>query len=536
MVEAVPGASRQSDRHSDRSVPCHRTARFLHLSMARSAFHSPTRHVFFVLAALAVLMSSIDSTIVAVAIPQLQTALDAPLTAVGWTLTAYQLIQMVMFPLAGKLSDTLGRKRVFLFCVATFTVGSLLCGLAPSIWTLIPARVLQAVGGGGLMPSAVGVVSDQYRNRRAQAIGLFTSVFPVGGIVGPNLGGFILEHWTWRDLFFINLPIGVVVLVGVALLLESSNERAVRHIDVLGLVLYAGGITTLMAVMTAVGDDPALWRSVVPWGGLVISVVMLALFVVHIRRAEDPVMDFNLLARHPFLAANLFNLLFGAASFGFFSFIPLYAVSRFGMSPFESGAVLTGRALTIIATSTLASLYVIRTGYRLPMLAGMGIVAVSLVLLGQGWTEAQVGPVTIGKFWLLSAMLALSGLGNGLANPSSNNAALDLAPRQTAALTGIRGMFRLTGGALSISGIVLALTFFPDTGVGLSKIFLALAVIMLAAMPLALLIPDTARQRWVKEHEAEVAPSAGQPGRGAAATEPAARPVAVAPEPRRGDA
>jgi len=108
-----------------------------------------TRHLFFALAAFAVLMGSIDSTIVAVAIPHLTTALDAPLIWVGWTLTAYQLVQVVMLPLAGKLSDSLGRRRVFMFCVATFTLGSLLCGLAPSIGFLIGARALQAIGGGG---------------------------------------------------------------------------------------------------------------------------------------------------------------------------------------------------------------------------------------------------------------------------------------------------------------------------------------------------------------------------------------------------
>src|SRR5919109_3099675 len=120
----------------------------------------PERYVFFLLSALAVLMAAIDSTIVAVAIPQLTDALNAPLTWVAWTLTAYQLVQVVMLPLAGKLSDSLGRKRVFMFCVGSFTIGSVLCGLAPSIWTLVAARAVQAVGGGGLMPSAVGIVSD----------------------------------------------------------------------------------------------------------------------------------------------------------------------------------------------------------------------------------------------------------------------------------------------------------------------------------------------------------------------------------------
>src|SRR3954467_15329235 len=117
-----------------------------------------TRHLFFILAVSAVLMSSIDTPTVPVAIPQLASALDAPLLYVGWTITAYQLVQVIMLPLAGKLSDTFGRKKVFLTCVAVFTLGSLLCGLAPSIWFLVGARALQAVGGGGLLPSAVGVI------------------------------------------------------------------------------------------------------------------------------------------------------------------------------------------------------------------------------------------------------------------------------------------------------------------------------------------------------------------------------------------
>src|SRR5918911_2924869 len=180
-----------------------------------------SRYVFFLLASLAVLMSAIDGTIVAVALPQLTDALHAPLTWVGWTLTAYQLVQVVMLPLAGRLSDTLGRKKVFMFCVVSFTLGSLLCGLAPSVGLLIFFRAIQALGGGGLMPSAVGILRDPFCEPPAQAIGLFTSVFPLGGIIGPNLGGYILHHWSWRELFFINLPIGLLILAGVQLLLPG---------------------------------------------------------------------------------------------------------------------------------------------------------------------------------------------------------------------------------------------------------------------------------------------------------------------------
>jgi MFS family permease len=249
--------------------------------------------------------------------------------------------------------------------------------------------------------------------------------------------------------------------------------------------------------MTAVADDPSQARDPLVWAGVVGSLVLGVVFVRHIRRARDPVMEFDLVARQPFLAANLYNLFFGAAVFGFFSFLPTYAVLVYGMSSFLSGAVLTPRAIAMIVSSVLTSLYVIRLGYRLPMLAGMALVALMLLLLGPGWTSVEIGPVQLGGFWLLAAILVIGGFGMGLSNPSSSNAALDLAPDRAAALTGIRSMFRLTGGVLSIAGIVVALTVFPDKGRGLATIYAWLAVPLLLAAPLAFIIPDSARKRRV---------------------------------------
>jgi EmrB/QacA subfamily drug resistance transporter len=462
---------------------------------------SPTRHIFFILAVSAVLMSSIDTTIVAVAVPNLTTALDAPLLYVGWTITAYQLVQVIMLPLAGKLSDSFGRKKVFLSCVAIFTLGSLLCGLSTSIWFLVAARALQAVGGGGLMPSAVGVISDHYRERRAQARGLFSSILPMGAIIGPNVGGYILEHWTWRDMFFVNLPIGAIVFAGAWLLLGADGERKSRHIDFPGVAMYAGALALLLVTMTAAGNDPDLWRTPYLWLAVVVSVGLLVLFMRHIRRADDPVMDFRLVAHQPFLAANLYNIVFGACVFGISSFIPTYAVTHYGMSTLMSGTVLTPRAITMAGTALIASMWIIKTGYRLPMLIGILAISGMLFLLGMGWTEAQIGAFRIDGFWLLASALVLGGFGMGISNPASNNATLDFAPDRAAAMTGVRGMFRLTGGVLSVATIVLVLTFFPDRGQGLRVIFLLLSGAVLLAVPLVLMIPDVARERWRRGQE-----------------------------------
>jgi len=457
----------------------------------------PSRYLFFGLASLAVLMASIDSTIVAVAIPALEDAFSAPLIWIGWTLTAYQLVQVVMLPLAGKLSDTLGRKRVFLACVGVFTLGSLLCGLAPSIGWLIAFRALQALGGGGLMPSAVGIVADQFSRRRAQAIGLFTSVFPIGGIIGPNLGGYVLHQWGWRELFFLNVPLGITVLVGVYFLLtESPRAEGPLRIDWRGLGLFGGAVVALLYGMTELGNDPALLRSPLLWTLFAASGALLVLFLRHVRTTSDPLVDPELVVRNPFLAANLYNFLFGAAAFGFFSFVPYYAVVKYGLTTFESGVVLTPRAIAMMIVSTVASLFIIRFGYRAPMVGGMLLVVASLLLLGQGWSSLTVGGLTIGGFWLLAIVVAISGVGMGLAGPSSNNAALDLAPSQAAAISGLRGMFRQTGGVIGVAGVVLALSFFPDQAQGLAIVFAVLAGVLLLAVPLVFLIPDLARQRF----------------------------------------
>jgi EmrB/QacA subfamily drug resistance transporter len=467
---------------------------------------SLTRHLFFILAVSAVMMSSIDTTIVAVAVPQLTSALDAPLLYVGWTITAYQLVQVVMLPLAGKLSDSFGRKKVFLTCVGIFTLGSLLCGLASSIWLLVAARSLQAIGGGGLMPSAVGVISDHYRERRAQARGLFSSVLPMGAILGPNIGGFILEHFSWRYMFFVNLPIGVIVFAGACLLLAPDGERTSRHIDFPGVGLYAGAIALLLATMTAAGDDPDLWHTPFLWIAVIVSIGLFVLFMRHIKRADDPVMDYHLVAHQPFLAANLYNIVFGACVFGISSFIPTYAVTHYGMSTLLSGTVLTPRAIAMSGTALVSSMWIIKTGYRLPMVAGVLTISCMLLLLGLGWTEAYIGGVRIDGFWLLAGSLVVGGIGMGISNPASNNATLDLAPDRAAAMTGVRGMFRLTGGVLSVATIVLVLTFFPDKGQGLRMIFLFLSGAVLLALPLAMMVPDSAGERYRRtQHPGEAA-------------------------------
>ncbi len=199
--------------------------------------------------------------------------------------------------------------------------------------------------------------------------------------------------------------------------------------------------------------------------------------------------------------------MFGACVFSFFSFVPYYAVVQFGLSPVESGAVLTPRSVVMSVTATLTSLFLIRLGYRLPMALGIGIIGLALFLVGQGWGELVLAGVRLGAFGLLALEMALAGLGMGLAAPASNNAVLDLMPERAGAITGLRGMFRSTGGILGTALVVLVLELVPDRAAGMRAVFMGAAGALVGlVLPLVFAIPDTARDRHRAQRLGSAAP------------------------------
>src|SRR4051812_14124199 len=265
------------------------------------------RWIFFGLACLCLLMYSIDMTIVSVALRTIVDDLNTSLALAAWTLTGFTLTQTVVLPLVGKLGERLGQMRVFIACVVTFTLGSLLCGLAPNIYLLILCRVLQALGGAGFMTSATAIVAREFPQTRSRMIGLFASILPLGGIVGPNLGGFIIQHFGWRLVFLVNVPIGIIA---VPLLFWQSHAngllkmpaRVSKHrLDIAGSALFAGAIVSVLLALTWLGDDPDLISTPVFWGLLASGLTFLTLFIRQERRAAEPVIDLSLVTRHPFL-------------------------------------------------------------------------------------------------------------------------------------------------------------------------------------------------------------------------------------------
>lgn len=456
----------------------------------------PRRYIVFAVISLALLMSSIDSTIVAVALESIRRDLHTNVIWEGWTITGYQLGQLLVMPIAGKLSDEWGRKRVFLAAVLIFTSASLLCGVAPNVYFLVAFRIMQAVGGGAFIPSCTGVVSDLFPESRAKAVGLFTSIFPIGGILGPNIGGVLVDQFSWRFVFWVNVPIGIFVIVFTALLYHDRAPAARRHIDFTGATIYGAAVVLLLFALTWLGENRRSVHNPLLWLALGAVPVLLVAFFRWESRAADPVIAPVLLKHRPFLAANLYNFFFGMGVFGVTAFIPTYFEKRYGLTATGAGALLTPRAVAMIIMSTVAALYIIRLGYRLPMIVGVSIQALTLLLLSRGFHHVSLLGLTIGNLTWLGACMALTGFGLGVSQPAANNAAIDLLPGKIAAVTGIRSTFRITGGLIGTALIPLVLTQFgSDEASGLEHIFLAFAALNLLCISLTFFIPDRARAR-----------------------------------------
>jgi EmrB/QacA subfamily drug resistance transporter len=446
------------------------------------------RVVIFAVVAIALLMASVDQTIVATALPSIQHELGAQVNWSSWTITVYALGQVMVMPLAGKIGDQFGRKQVFIGAAVLFTTASLCCGLADNIYLLIVLRAVQAIGGGAFMPSATGIVTELFGRDRDRAVGLFASIFPMGGLIGPVLGGVFVTYWSWRGIFLVNIPIGIVLVVLGAIVIPDIARRPDRHLDIRGVVLLG---TLLLSAMLGIGYlGGASSTPLSPYFLLPESVAAVAAvtFVRHSSRARSPFISARLLTGRGFGVMNLLNFLYGSAVLGFAPLVPLYAEDRYGLPALAAGTLLTARAVGMITTAGLSVYLLRRTGYRWPIAVGFTLSAIGLL-------ATAASPHPLSTYAWLAITTGLCGVGMGISTPASNNATLQLAPDQAAGVAGLRGMFRQSGAitAVSITAAIVARS--ADPGLAQAHVFVVFAAILLAALPLACLVPEH-RGRW----------------------------------------
>jgi EmrB/QacA subfamily drug resistance transporter len=448
----------------------------------------PVRRVLvFAIVALTLFMMSVDSTIVATALYSLHRGLQTSINWAGWTITAYSFGFVLMLPLSGKFSERYGRRRVFLASVVAFTAASLLCGLATNIYMLIALRAVQAAGGAGFTPSATGIVVDHFGPVRDRAVSLFGSIFPIGAMTGPIFGGLFVSYWTWRGVFFVNVPIGVAVMVLALRYVpkdrprgEESHERK----DAAGMALLGIGLLAGMFAASYLGESNAHAWSPAFVAPSAIAIGALWMFFRHINDSAHPFIAPHLVHGPGFGPVNLVNVLYSGVTFGMVSLVPLYATNRYGISALGSGTLLTAQGAAAITLSVLAALALRRTGHRPPLYVGGAVIITGMLLLALRPTAG------IPPYWWLAGAAFFVGVGTGMINPASRNAGLQLAPGQASTLAALRSMCLQLGSMITISIATAILASFGDPGSIQAWVFAIAALMLVAALPVIARVPE----------------------------------------------
>ena len=406
---------------------------------------------------LALLLSALDQTIVGTAMPRIIAELQG-FDRYAWVTTAYLLCSTAVVPIVGKLSDLYGRKLFFVSGIVVFLIASGLCGASQDMLQLVLFRGLQGLGAGFLMAMAFTSVGDLFPPaNRGRVQGLFGAIFGLASVIGPLLGGYITDHFSWRWVFYVNLPIGLLALAAVVVLYPNLRPpRRAHTIDYGGAVCLVLAIVPLLLALSWGGREYA-WGSPQIEALLAFGLVMVAVFLWCERQASEPIIPLGLFSDAIISVSVLAMTLTAVAMFGTILFIPLFIQGVIGTNATTSGTVLMPMMMAMIATSTATGQFISRTGrYRLPAMVGLGFMTIGMLLL------AGMGPET-GYLVVVRNMVVL-GLGLGATMPIFTLVVQNAVPHgQLGIATAVTQFARSIGGTLgaAIFGSMLANRYSP---------------------------------------------------------------------------
>lgn len=354
---------------------------------------------------LGMLLAALDQTIVSTALTTISRDFHRP-DLYSWVVTSYLLTSTVTTPLYGKISDLFGRKRIFQFAIVVFLVGSVLSGLSQNMYQLILFRAVQGIGAGGLMSLAFSIVGDVIPPReRGRYQGYFGAVFGTSSVLGPLIGGFLVDQASWRFVFYVNIPIGIVALVVINRVLHIDHKARKAHIDWTGALLLVLGMSLLLVGAQAAGQKAAITTTSLIYA--ISGLVIVAGFVWWETRATEPILPLRLFRNKVFAVANTLGLITGAVMFGAIIFLPQYLQTVRGVSPTLSGLRLLPLLAGVLIASIGSGRVISRRGrYKKYVVVGTAITAVGIASLTQITVSTNA--------WLFAAMIFVVGIGLGL--------------------------------------------------------------------------------------------------------------------------
>jgi EmrB/QacA subfamily drug resistance transporter len=390
---------------------------------------------------LTLLLAALDQTIVSTALPRITSELNG-LNELAWVVTAYLLASTASTPIWGKISDLYGRKIMLQSAIVIFLIGSLLAGMSTSMGMLIATRGIQGLGGGGILVLVMTVIADIIPPRdRGKYTGLMGAVFAVSSIAGPLLGGFFVDHLTWRWIFYINLPIGIAAFIVITMVLQVPRRTVKHTVDYLGAVLLVAGVSLLLLVVEW-GGQRYDWGSTTMIAMIAATLALLSAFVLRQLRVPEPIVPMSLFRNKVFGLTSLIGFIVGLAMFGAIIFMPLFLQIVGGSSPTQAGLQLVPMMLGMLVTSILSGRIISRTGrYKVFPIIGTAFAAIGMGLLS---TMSVSTP-----YWQIALYLLVLGIGIGnvmqvlvIAVQNAVN------PREVGVATSGSTFFRSVGGTI----------------------------------------------------------------------------------------
>lgn len=389
------------------------------------------------------LIAALDQTIVATAFPKIIADLGG-VSLFAWVATSYMLAATSIVPVVGKLSDIYGRKLFWMIGILIFMGGSVLSGQAQTMTQLIIFRGIQGIGGGMIMPIAQTIIGEVYTGaQRAQMQGLFAGVFALASVIGPLAGGWIVDHFHWKYIFLINLPIGAVALALSARNLRNETNTEGRRIDWMGSFLSIVAVTGFLLALQGGGEHWAWdsWQSIALFAT---SILSLVLFVANELRVPEPILDLKLFNNHIFTVASLISFIVGAGMFGAIMFFPWFIQGVVGASATSSGTVLLPMTLMMVVASVLGGRIARRLQYRWQIGAG-------LLLMSTGFLLATRFSLAT-TLWQARAAIMFLGFGVGLVMPILTVAVQEAFDRdRLGTVTAASGFFRGIGATVGVT-------------------------------------------------------------------------------------
>ena len=387
-------------------------------------------------------LAALDSTVVGTAMPTIVGDLGG-LALYPWVFASYLLAATVTGPVFGKLSDTYGRKPIYLAGVFFFLLGSVLAGTSETMVGLIAFRTLQGLGAGAVQPTAVTIIGDIFKlESRARVQGLFGTVWGISAVIGPAIGGLVTDYISWRWVFYINLPFGLTAATLLALSLSESFERRPRQVDYLGATLLTSGLMAMLLALLGQGSIPSLSASTLAlsFSGL----IALTLFVMVERRAEDPMVPLELFRNRIFAVGVLGNLALGGVLFGVSVYIPLFVQGALAGTAVTAGAVIAPLSIGWPVGSFIGGRMILRSGYRRTLLVGSCFIA-----LGTG-LSVPVNETT--PLWYMVLVAFTIGLGMGFSSTTYLVSVQNAVPWQRRGIaTSSTIFFRTVGGSIGVA-------------------------------------------------------------------------------------